>query len=215
MKRIHNLCIFATLFLLMWPKADMGAQPKWMKDKVDINVAISGAPLYAFSDYTYGAEYFYEYVEFLKNVYNGNIKSKTSGFYSVDAAYHLNDKWAILINAGYSHLDVGYYDPATYQHQKTETDNFFSVLAGGRRYWIRDTDFKLYSALYFGLMLHNRDLEYWKVSNYHNKTLGFQITYLGCQFGKGRLYGVAESGAGDLYMSVFGGVRLGIGYKFQ
>ena len=135
MKRTYPLFLSAILLLLGLSGGKLSAQPEWTKDRLDINVAVSGAPLYAFSDYTYGAEYFYQEVEHLTNLYTGNLRSRTYGFYSIDAAYRLGKRWAVLLNTGYSRMDADFFDPATNEYLRSEADNFFSILAGGRFYW--------------------------------------------------------------------------------
>lgn len=214
MKRTYPLFLSATLLLLVLSGRKLSAQPEWTKDRLDINVAVSGAPLYAFSDYTYGAEYFYNEVGYLTDLYTGNIKSRTYGFYSADAAYRLRKRWAVMLNAGYSRLDADFFDPATKEHLKSEADNFFSIMPGIRFYWKDTPGFKFYSSLYMGLMLHNRSLDYWKASNYDKDLFGFQVTFAGFQFGKRKVYGVTELGAGDLSMGIPLGIRLGVGYRF-
>ncbi|MBR5299518.1 MAG: hypothetical protein IKU36_04610 [Bacteroidales bacterium] len=213
MKRTYSLFLSTTLLLLTLTGWKLSAQPEWTKDRLDINVAISGAPLYAFSDYTYGAEYFYNEVEHLTHLYTGNIRSKTYGFYSVDAAYRLGKRWAVMLNAGYSRMDADFYDPATKEFLRSEGDNFFSLMAGGRFYWKETPAVRFYSSLYMGLMLHNRNLDYWNASNYDKDLFGFQITFAGFQFGR-KTYCVVELGDGDLSMGIPLGIRLGVGYRF-
>ena len=214
MKRTYPLFLSSTLLLLVLSGGKLSAQPEWTKDRLDINVAVSGAPLYAFSDYTYGAEYFYQEVEHLTNLYTGNLRSKTYGFYSIDAAYRLGKRWAVLLNTGYSRMDADFFDPATNEYLRNEADNFFSILAGGRFYWKDKPGLKLYSSVYMGLMLHNRGLDYWRYSNYDKDLFGFQITFIGCQFGRKKVYGLVELGDGDLSMGIPLGIRMGVGYRF-
>ena len=111
-------------------------------------------------------------------------------------------------------LDADFFDPATKEHLKSEADNFFSIMPGIRFYWKDTPSFKFYSSLYMGLMLHNRSLGYWKASNYDKDLFGFQVTFAGFQFGKRKVYGVTELGAGDLSMGIPLGIRLGVGYRF-
>ena len=112
-------------------------------------------------------------------------------------------------------MEADYYDIRTDEYLKSEADGIFSILAGGRFYWMNTRSHKLYSSVYMGLMLHDRSLEYWKKSNYDNDGFGFQVTIFGWQFGKGRVYGMLEAGVGDLYTGIIPlGTRLGVGYRF-
>lgn len=217
MKRIIKATIVCTSLLLISYFCDARdtTAVNVTNDRFNINVAISGAPLYAFYDASYGMEHFYDAPEVMESIYTGNIKSRTFGTYSVDAAYRLGKRWAVLLNVGYSLMKADYYDPATHDFIRNETDNIFSILAGGRFYWKDKPKHKIYSSLYLGLMLHNRSLDYWEASEYPNQLLGWQVTFLGWQFGRKRIYGLIELGVGELSMGVPMGMRVGVGYRFN
>ena len=208
--------ILVTAILLLQANAVMSAQNDKTIGRFSVNVGVSGIPLYAFQDAGYSiGEKFYDEPEYITELYNFDIKSKTFGTYSVEASCQLGRRWAILLNVGYSRMEADYYDIRTDEYLKSEADDIFSILAGGRFYWMNTRSHKLYSSVYMGLMLHDRSLEYWEKSNYDNDGFGFQVTIFGWQFGKGRVYGVLEAGVGDLYTGIIPlGTRLGVGYRF-
>lgn len=208
--------ILLTATLLLTASAEMPAQNEKTFGRFSINAGVSGIPLHAFQDagYSIGEKIMRE-PEYLTEVYMNDTRSKTFGTYSIDASCQLGRRWAVLLNAGYSRLEADFYDIVSGQHLKSEADNIFSILAGGRYYWMSTRSHKLYSSVYMGVMLHERSLDYWKRSNYDNDLFGFQVTLFGWQFGKGRVYGVLEAGVGDLYTGIIPlGTRLGVGYRF-
>lgn len=208
--------ILVTAILLLQANAVMSAQNDKTIGRFSVNVGVSGIPLHAFLDagYSIGEKIMRE-PEYLTEVYMNDTRSKTFGTYSIDASCQLGRRWAVLLNAGYSRLEADFYDIVSGQHLKSEADNIFSILAGGRYYWMSTRSHKLYSSVYMGVMLHDRSLEYWEKSNYDNDGFGFQVTMFGWQFGKGRVYGVLEAGVGDLYTGIIPlGTRLGVGYRF-
>jgi hypothetical protein len=207
--------ILVTAILLLQANAVMSAQNDKTIGRFSVNVGVSGIPLHAFLDagYSIGEKIMRE-PEYLTEVYMNDTRSKTFGTYSIDASCQLGRRWAVLLNAGYSRLEADFYDIVSGQHLKSEADNIFSILAGGRYYWMSTRSHKLYSSVYMGVMLHDSSLDYWKRSNYDNDLFGFQITLFGWQFGKGRIYGVLEAGCGDLYIGIIPlGTRLGFGYR--
>lgn len=203
--------ILAAIVLLL-TNAETSAQ----SERFSINVGVSGIPLYAFLDSGYQiGEKISDEPEYMTGLYDHDMKSRTFGTYSIDASCRLGRRWAVLLNAGYSRMEADFYDICSGQYLKSEADNIFSILAGGRFYWMSTRSHRLYSSVYMGVMLHDRSLDYWKKSNYDNDLFGFQITLFGWQFGKGRVYGVLEAGCGDLYIGIIpSGTRLGIGYRF-
>ena len=201
---LHQILVAA--ILLLQANAVVSAQNDKTIGRFSVNVGVSGIPLYAFLDAGYSiGEKFYDEPEYITELYNCDMKSKTFGTYSIDASCQLGRRWAVLLNVGYSRMEADYYDICTDEYLKSEADDIFSILVGGRFYWMNTRSHKLYSSVYMGL----------KKSNYDNDGFGFQVTIFGWQFGKGRVYGVLEAGVGDLYAGIIPlGTRLGVGYRF-
>ena len=183
--------------------------------KFEINVGIGGEPYYAGDEFLIGVmDVWYlgpeSVTEMVEKCYDIDISATVS----LELAYNLNKRWAIVGSFGGDRMKVDYFDPFSGSRTGSETGYMFDVLAGVRYRYVHKPNLSLYSQGQLGVTFHTKS-DYWRRNELAMNPLGFQITALGITFGN-RLYGFGEFGWGTEYVAIgiFTGARIGIGYKF-
>lgn len=123
-------------------------------------------------------------------------------YFSIDAYYHFNSRWALGVGTGYTGCvwKVVDKDDHSIVHSATFL-NFIPLTVIGRCNYLNRPAVKLYGTLEAGGMF--------TVGGDFSVVPDVQLNPIGVEFGR-RFFGMVEAGVGINY---FGG-RLGVGYRF-
>lgn len=177
-------------------------------------------PIHAYYDTGIGAmDIWYNGPESVHDMYDYCYDATYSMTYSLEFAYHFKDRWDFCASAGYSTVDITYFDPFTDQELSKDHSYSFDLQAGVRRYHVIKNSFRLYSQATIGFCIHDNS-HYWdiicsRLGADATRYVAFQITGLGLSFGK-KLFASGEFGWGTDYcmVGVMPGMKLGVGYRF-
>ena len=122
-------------------------------------------------------------------------------YFSIDAYYHFNTRWAIGMGTGYTGCVWKVVDKDDNSTVSSTFLNFIPLTVIGRCTYMDRPAVKLYGSLEAGAMF--------AVGGDFTVVPDIQLNPIGVEFGR-RFFGMAEMGVG---MNYFGG-RLGIGYRF-
>ena len=185
------------------------------KKRFEINAGIGGEALIAASEFTLGVmDVWYFGPESVTDMYLGCYDADISATVSLELAYYLNDRWAIVGSFGGNRVNATYFNPYTGAALNRETLYSFDIMAGARLQYVSKKLITVYSQLQFGLAFHTPG-DYWSRNTMAQKKLAFQFTPVGVTFGS-NLYGFGEFGWGTEYVAIgiITGARVGVGYRF-
>ena len=183
--------------------------------KFEINIGIGGQPYFASYEKPFGVEFFGHnspnfVVELVDNCYDVDISATVS----VDWAYNLDKRWAIVGSFGGNRVMASFFDPFKNTMTGSETTFMFDILAGVRYHHFNSKVISTYSQAMLGVSFHTKG-EYWNRNRYANYHFLPQVTAFGITLGS-RVFFLSELGWGSEYSSYsfIPGARIGLGFKF-
>ena len=218
----NKLLFFAVLFLVCSSHlcAQGNKEDYYPDNRFEIIGGFGADPLVAYNDFPAGVmDIWYFGPESVQEMFDRCYDAKYSMTYALEFAYHYKKRWDICASAGYSTVDVTYFDPFTNQQLSKDHSFTFDIQAGIRRYHKVKKSFSMYSQLTVGASFYGKS-DFWDINYKYSDSnipryLAFQITGLGLSLGK-KLFASAEFGWGTEYImvGVLPGCKFGVGYRF-
>ena len=190
------------------------------KKRFEINAGIGGEALIATNEFLLGVmDRWYYGPESVTDMYLGCYDANISTTVSLEWAYYLNNRWAIVGSFGGNRVNATYFNPYTGAELNRETLYSFDIMAGARIRWyvsenVSEKFVTVYSQVQLGLAFHTPG-EYWSRNSMAQNKWAYQLTPVGVTFGS-NLYGFGEFGWGTEYIAIgiITGARVGVGYRF-
>ena len=186
------------------------------KKPFELSFSISGEPGYAFEVAPFGFEYFSMGPFSATDLYDYSYYARTSGVFSLEAAWQFNECLALTGSVGYSSFKFSHVDPSTDRMTRTEMGSVFTVFAGLRFYWLSRPVWKTYSAFQGGYYHPMGETSYWQKTAKPDRQFGGQLTLFGLHIGRKSFLVLELYGFGDYYNTILPGAggKIGYGYRF-